>query len=833
MAPGTLRKWFSVTVLLALVATLANIAWSRWGQLGSPQATLEGRHRTEEQWLAAEVASDIMEMALLAAGRPPADNLDVGGVALPAGGPPGVKLTFKLDGKEVSQAIQWEEHIWAPEGYAPLVRIVLASRPGGAATASDERLLEALLDPLPGVIETQNQRVSARLAASMADADAHDEAALVIGSLAMREAAGAYWDVRQLLCRMTAHLALADGLRGGDASRRSLSGRYADVVLWTMAGRTADAMKRLDALRSEATGSAVREAWQRALRMRITRDWRTLPDPSRRMLLEKIEYFSAVKQTLGAAAAARFAEESASEPAPDWARVALEPGFGTEVGGFASEGVEPEVALARDLWTRIHGRALPDSGLIEALNRPAARCITAEGPRVIAWGTWAASIQRHLCHRILSNDRYLRLILGLPDEAQAQVARLDGRWDGLALHSSVPAVRWKHGGIHLESFADALTAAVGTTARRPELLPAAVWIALAKATSYAVTRRRMPDPSSWFAQPVPFGTGYDTQRRLEVLPPAPGGTLPELLARDPWSYEVAWRTVEARFGKKPSSDQIREVLGARAEYDLDVLRWRAEGEGARSPERTRLLEETCRIQADACVELAAHLVALQRDDEAALALRRAFEEADDRVHVANNIAFLVRYEHDRGRTTEAQRIAEDAAGTGSAGGLDTMGRLLEWRGRISEAEAFFDRIDSRYPDPNSAVLVIGFYRRMMDRGEASYEAKFQRRAKDVFPNGLEKLDPATLPFSPADGVAVSSPSADAGLGDLQHGDVVVGLDGWRVRNDRQYWLVKRFDSRPEMAHHVWRKGRYLEARGRFMNRSAPVTLGTYPAATPR
>lgn len=831
MAAGKSRTALSAVVLLVLLAVLGNIAWSRWGQLGAPAAALETRHRTEEQWLASEVSSDIVEMALLAAGRSPARDLDVSVVAPPLSAPPGVVLSFDLDGKAVTHTIQWQEHVWAPEGYRPLAQLVLAAPGARAATspALDEGLLAALLNPLPRVIETQNQRVSSRLAASMADADAHDEAALVIGSLAMREAAGEFWDVRQLLCRMTAHLALADGLRGGDGSGRSLAGRYADAILSTMAGRTADAMKRLDAVQAAVAGSPTLDAWQRALRMRITRDWREMPDPSRRTLLEKVEYFAALKLTLGPAAASHFLGQAEVEPAPDFARISLEPNFGTEAGGFGSEGVEPELEVARDLWTRIHGRALADSELVEALNRPPARFVTADGPRVIGWGTWAASIQRHLCHRVLGADVLQRLVYGQPDAATARIAEFDAKWKELALYPFVPVLRWHHGGIHLETFADALTGAVRTASRRPELLPAAVWTRSAEVAQYAVTRRRMPDHLTWFGLPVPFGTAYDTLRRLKVLAGAPEGTLTALVARDPWSYEASWRSVVARFGQKPSSAQIRETFGARADYDLSILRWRAESMGARSPERAPVLEEMCRIQADACVELAAHLVPLKRDDDAARALRRAFDAASDRVMVANNMEFLVRHEHDRGRAADAQRFAEAAAATGSFGGIETMGLLMEWRGRFPEAEESFVQLERRY---GSVSPQAGFYRRMMERGQAGYETRFQRRIQDDFPRGLERLDPATLPPVPADGVGVSNPRVDAELGDLQAGDVVVGLDGWRVHNDRQYAFVKAFDFRPEMTHHVWRKGRYLEAHGRFMNRYPPVNFETYPAAPP-
>jgi len=53
-----------------------------------------------------------------------------------------------------------------------------------------------------------------------------------------------------------------------------------------------------------------------------------------------------------------------------------------------------------------------------------------------------------------------------------------------------------------------------------------------------------------------------------------------------------------------------------------------------------------------------------------------------------------------------------------------------------------------------------------------------------------------------------------------------------VHNYRQYQFVNAFDFRPEMTHQVWRRGRYLEARGRFIGRKPPARLETYPAAPP-
>ena len=58
-------------------------------------------------------------------------------------------------------------------------------------------------------------------------------------------------------------------------------------------------------------------------------------------------------------------------------------------------------------------------------------------------------------------------------------------------------------------------------------------------------------------------------------------------------------------------------------------------------------------------------------------------------------------------------------------------------------------------------------------------------------------------------------------------DVVVALNGYRVRNDRQYTLLWTLDDGPDATAIAWRQGRYVEVKGR-LNRTAyrPVSSGT-------
>src|SRR5437870_6709891 len=117
MRPGGRRKWVTLGLLLVLLAALGRVAWSRWGQLGAPQAALEGRYRREEQWIAAEVVQDIAEMTLFADAPRPGDSLDFSIDSAPAGGPAaGVRVSFTLGDKgRVDRTVEWRHHIWSPE----------------------------------------------------------------------------------------------------------------------------------------------------------------------------------------------------------------------------------------------------------------------------------------------------------------------------------------------------------------------------------------------------------------------------------------------------------------------------------------------------------------------------------------------------------------------------------------------------------------------------------------------------------------------------------------------------------------------------------------------
>jgi len=102
------------------------------------------------------------------------------------------------------------------------------------------------------------------------------------------------------------------------------------------------------------------------------------------------------------------------------------------------------------------------------------------------------------------------------------------------------------------------------------------------------------------------------------------------------------------------------------------------------------------------------------------------------------------------------------------------------------------------------------------------------RGKDVFPRGVEKIDPGSLAGAPADGAVFTSESPAMVRNGVRKGDVVVAIDGWRVRSSGQYLTAREFDDDPDFRLIVWRDGKYVELPVRRLFRSFGTQMVDYP-----
>lgn len=847
----TMRRWVGAGFLLCLVGALAYVSWPllRSGfRVGGPPSPLESRWRTEEEWLVDSIVRDLAEMARFAAeSRASAGEVDVtvAPSAVPGAGPVKVGVTLGPT-RRLERELALTRFVWSPEEYRDLARSLLEAMGGStsvdATIAKVEPVLATLTDLRAAVIERVNQRVSAGLARSFCDSALHEAAALLLGAFALREAAAEFADNRGALCRMTAHLAFAAALR--QDSSPSIDGRVAMAVLLVLAGRGADAARALDDLDRESGGEPGLGAWRRALRLRLSDDTRTRP--AHATLLERRELYGALLRTADSRAAADYAMELGQQELTDGWRLAAEVGFSVESGNvLLDDALDLELTEIREVWALARGTPLEDPGLVAALNDPATRCVTPEGPRAIGWGTWAATFQRHLVSCLSHQISHLRSMLGIHEKADRCLRDAERRFSRLKLYPFVET----RGSTDARRRPARLDDLITLVIEQPELVSAAAWYGYSPLSRDEVVRRGLPDRMAWFVPMIPRGTTFDIKwRRYIELVPRDVNRLEALRATSPQDFYSVDALVKERFGDKGGVDEVEALFGERAQYDTRVLgrlTTVAEGEPAALG---RVLQRRCAALAGDCFALGDHLDETGDLPGAAEAYQRGFDHGFDRVSASYVSGWLVKHYLDTGQQERARAVAEAAAATGSGPGLRTLAQFFERTGEFDRSEEILKGVLERYggqpqypaereessDGAQDEDALIGFYYRMAyQEKQAGYEKRFLELVDDDFPNGLEPADLRSFSGFPTDGVAVLKTWPYAERAGFKSGDVIVALDGYRVRNRRQYVLVRGFSDAPEMSLVVFRHPGYVEVKARSADRYLGFDMRSHKTSAAR
>jgi hypothetical protein len=184
----------------------------------------------------------------------------------------------------------------------------------------------------------------------------------------------------------------------------------------------------------------------------------------------------------------------------------------------------------------------------------------------------------------------------------------------------------------------------------------------------------------------------------------------------------------------------------------------------------------------------------------------------------------VNYYYEHGKTIPARALADRSAQVGSYRGLVTAGRLYERLTQWSEAEKLYRQAASRYQ--NDAVLIAFYYRAVNTHKQVQFTPAWNKAAGRIFPGGLR---PAAAPTTsaPKRGVIVTEDTGLPRKAGLQAGDIIVGLEGWRIENLSQYRAVNSFVEGDEMKLTAWR-GKTFEVTLSAPNRSMGGELRSYP-----
>ena len=740
---------------------------------------------------------------------------------------PELARTFRKDVQVVS-------HLWSPETFSPWARRWFEGLPesaGDPAARMDLNVRAALTDLTVETMLDQNERVSAALTSDVRSPGAHESAALLAGALALRESSSMFGDVRPILSRMTAHLAVAQALRRTEP--RGIDGTLATAILTVLAGRERDALAIVDGL-DRGSLSSVDRAWTRALRLRITGDWRRRIDDGTATRLERFEYARALRTRVGDDALLDFLDTQPPDEVADWQRIGFPNEYNVEAGHrFAGRGLELELAEARKVWMALHGREIERTDLVRALNdrsprNPVSRRDRAAAVHVLDWGVWAASYHRHVCQSLVAMWVHAGN-LGDPDAQEALTKSFENPFGELTLYPVV--LRWiaNTAAEHEQSLMRARSIAEST----PELLTARGWALLLRPSPLSAKRTPFPLHVSWFTPPEPAGTAFDLQwRSLQPGCPRPptraqAMTFARLQPYDHWTqWAVAYLMVDQG---KPTYEAASTALGPLMEYDAQALIKVSTYIDASRTQHEAIVRRLCEISPRECGKLGDWLLRDGQEEDAAAAYEQWVARARDGVAVSNGLTWIVRYYMANGKAVRAEELAGIAARTGSAGGMETLAHFLDRAGRADEAERLYERIAERYRNA-TAPLGVFRLRRAIQAQDKALEMQAWELLRPAFPTGLERLHMHALDVTPLDGVAFQDfgrRAADAGL---KHDDIIVGVDEWRVRSWWQFSLLSRLRHDPVMTFTVWRDGKYRQLRTEVPERWLGVRMRDYRGA---
>ena len=794
---------------------------------------------SEQCWIVTAIVKDLTNLATFAAAPErwrdlPAEAVTV---AAGAGAETGKEyaVSVKLPGvaETVTADLRITGSVWSPELYVPLLQaecahLSLTLPPAGAAAGGrqDAEWLKALSNPLTSEIEARNQRLSGWLQGHPLDAQAHEQAALLLGTLALRENSGRLWNPRGLCNRAAAHLAFARTLR----PEASECGQVAGLLIGLLIDTKADCQTRIAALRAQAATHPELGPWITAAAMRNTRDYRLLTNPPQATLLERIEQFRALSEAISSEEAIKRTGNLQPAGLPDWARIVLQGGYGVDSGHrFALPSTGQEFLDAVQVFPEFQ-KAATAAEFAAVLNVPPGDAVQPGEDRrghlqVIDRGAWAQYFQRHLLQAAEETEDFLQNKWGVPDEA----AKFRGRFGPLFKSLTLYPLCFDFLG---HGDGEALFARTAELLdQHPEWVGDGAWSDVVKTVParYAKNGSWQAVCGAWFSPRLPTGTVYGFDLRTDpaalLLPPP---TLVELQRWHdiaPVKYDVCRLYLNTLApNHHPTVDQYKQVMGALPAYYLRAMWGEAWLVQADPAAYGALMNQAAALDPSYYFALGKYYLEHRMEPEAAQAYQAAIDHDADAVSVSNHCYWLVDYYYDHGQREKAMAVAQQVAEVYSFKGLETMAHLLERMGRVREAESYYEKINERY---NNVQPLHAFYAREAT-AFPEYAEKMKAGEREIFPQGIETVALAELSGKPAQGVLVRDENDLSRQCGLKAGAIVVGLDGKRVLNMNQYSYVRGLTASPELDLLVYQDDRYQEIHAHVPGRRFNLQFTSWP-----
>ena len=734
---------------------------------------------------------------------------------------PDLKIELKVNGS-----------IWSPVVYRG-VAAALAQKVGLAAAKPKALADTALLLGLTGgkaiTIEKENQALSEDLEGDFSNPAMHEEAAVLVGAFTLREHSGDFYEIRSPLCRMTAHLAMAQLLAGGRPP--SVNGRVAEAMLFTLMNNQAAALEKLGGI--ETNDETVAQ-WVRTLQADNTGDYRPLAESKNLSPIERIAWFQAFVRSVDANLAwEKLADDE--KLTPDFARIVNEEGYSVGTGHQLLRVSLPlELKEIAAVYKLSQGRDGTQKELAGKLNEMPGRCFVTNGNsgakvRVIGWGQWAMFFQRQLGHAIQHNFDFLEKEWGVPDEAQQFSANCDQAFGALRLY---PFVR-RFNCTNEASYHSAVDDAFRVTVATPHLTPAECWNYLCYWGPAKEVYKPNPNPhlTEWHKHNPPPGTAYNPLPRFDhrslVERSDASVRIAAMHALAPYDHNISYNLIRTEYKKHPTYEQCQEVYKLVLPYATYAMAAVA-GTIQDQPDRyEELMSRAAAPDPARYYNLGNYFQARQMEDKAAKYFEKGNELCSDSVSASYHASWLIKYYLKKGETQKAQSVADEAGEVYSAVGLDAKAEFLETMGKYAEAFEWYAKEEERYDD--SGPLMNFCLRYKAKTGDTRFDAELKSRVLKLFPKGIEKVGLKDFQSAPADGVLVKEENDLVSKAGMKTGNIIVAVNGIRVHNFAQYGYGRETGTTPEMILIVWEGNQYREIKASPPNHRFGVDMGDYPA----
>lgn len=772
-------------------------------------------YQTEEAWMVSEVTQTLSDLIAFGAGKKTK--------------PVRVKETSEDGVYEVRSSLgefslDVRSGIWNPSTYSPLATKAVAST--GECDENPPSALMNLLEPGFQNLAEENRRISDWLTREPGSAPAHVQAALLLGSIGLNDHAGLFRDPRQVLNRMTAHLALARALGISESDDSFL---VASALLKTLTGNQSEAVSLIETWPEKEALTP----WKNLLLLRNTNDWRLVEeiDATTPAALRN-EAVRARVVAITPGAALDFLRKNEIEPDATIWRIFNEANLGVELGHVFNKPIL-DVEFSESAIAAKHFDIPVEEDnadwVLKYLNTPAAGVVrkTRNGPAIEVAGQdiFADYHQRHLLAGFSKLFSFLQDMWGVRDQA--------GQLKNYVLNE-MPDLRLKPFLIRDIARSDAERHAANPAGeavifKAPETVTPLMWAALRR-NQQKQDVTPAPDFHGWFSPEVPRQTAFETGERLYAIgvgDESDSAWLGELWQRAPYDYPLSAFNAYLEQGQSWTIPApVLEKWFARVlPYNIPAMQRRADALQSDPEAFAAAMEKVIRFAPNTLLDVACVAGSHGRDDLREEYLLRAFAEAEDRVWMANESTWLVARLYTTGRVEKAREVADAAAEVYSYRGLESALWLAEAQGRWGEAMEIAKKIDQRYnEDPCEQVAC---YLRMNQQAPMQ-SAAFHGMEKKLFPKGLKKAALSDFTGPPTNGTRIDSNSTKLQNFGLVPGQIIVGLDGYKVDSMPQYQAIRRLRSDDEMTIIAWDGQSYREITGSVPRRFFDVDMTTYP-----